>query len=134
MVVHGGGLDEIALHAPTTVAELKDGEVRTFELRPEMAGLSPAPLSAIRGGDVERNTALTREVLEGAPGPRRDIVLLNAAAALIVAGQATELEQGVAIAARAIDTGAARSIVERLRTIAPVENQGESTWTSSNVS
>jgi anthranilate phosphoribosyltransferase len=119
MVVHGGGLDEIALHDDTTVAELKDGEVRVRTLRPEDAGLSRAPLSEIAGGDRETNVALATAVLAGEPGPRRDIVLFNSAAALIVAGRVEDLRQAVAIAANAIDSGAARAIVDRLRAITP---------------
>jgi anthranilate phosphoribosyltransferase len=117
MVVHGDGLDEIALHAETRVAELRDGRVRTYTLRPEDAGLARAPLAAIRGGDVRENVAIARSVLAGEKGPRRDVVLLNAAAALTVAGGAGDLREGVALAGRAIDSGAAARLVDRLREI-----------------
>jgi anthranilate phosphoribosyltransferase len=114
-VVNGSGLDELTLAGPTAVAELDGGVVRTFEIRPEDAGLSPAPLEALRGGDPQANAAIARDVLSGAPGPKRDVVLLNAAAALVVAGRATSLREGVAQAAAAIDDGRARQLLERVR-------------------
>jgi anthranilate phosphoribosyltransferase len=119
MVVHGEGLDEIALHGPTRVAEVRDGRVRTFVVSPEDAGLSRAPLKEITGGDVERNVTIARSVLRGDGGPRRDVVLLNAAAALWVAGRAGDLREGVGLAARAIDSGAAARVAERLREMSP---------------
>ncbi len=119
MVVHGGGLDEMALHAETTVAELRDGEVRILTLSPEDAGLRRAPLGEIAGGDRETNVSMTVALLDGESGPRRDIVLFNAAAALMVAGRVKNLHQGVEVAAKAIDSGAARAVVDRLRAIAP---------------
>ncbi|HKN46668.1 MAG TPA: anthranilate phosphoribosyltransferase, partial [Candidatus Polarisedimenticolia bacterium] len=115
MVVHGGGLDEIALHAETQVAELSGGIVQTTTLKPEDAGLGRAPLEAIRGGDPEMNVAIAREILRGVGGPRRDVVLLNTAAALVVAGRASTLREGAALAAGAIDSGAAAGVLERLR-------------------
>jgi anthranilate phosphoribosyltransferase len=117
MVVHGEGTDEIALHGETRVAELRDGTVRTYTLAPEDAGLRRAGLRDLAGGDVEANVAIARGVLRGETGPRRDVVLLNAAAALVVAGRAADLKDGVAAAARAIDSGAAASILERLKAI-----------------
>jgi anthranilate phosphoribosyltransferase len=119
MVVHGGGLDEITLHAETRVAELAGGEVRAYTLTPEDAGLKRARLEDLAGGDVGRNVAIAREILSGAPGPRRDVVLLNAAAALRVAGRAADLREGVALAARAIDAGEAGRLLDRLRAICP---------------
>jgi anthranilate phosphoribosyltransferase len=113
-VVNGSGLDELTL-GPTTVAELEGGNVRTFTVGPEDAGLAPAPVEALRGGDPQANAAIARDVLAGAPGPKRDVVLLNAAAALVVAGRAGSLREGVALAAAAIDDGRARALVDRVR-------------------
>jgi anthranilate phosphoribosyltransferase len=113
-VVHGDGLDEITTTGATLVAELKDGRVRTFEITPEDAGLKRAPLAALKGGDGATNAAAIRAVLAGEPSAYRDIVLLNAAAALIVAGKAKHLKDGVGLAAAAIDSGRARATLERL--------------------
>ncbi len=113
-VVNGSGLDELTL-GPTTVAELDGGTVRTFTVNPEEAGLAAAPLEALRGGDPQANAAIARDVLAGAPGPKRDVVLLNAAAALVVAGRAGSLREGVGLAAAAIDDGRARALVDRVR-------------------
>jgi anthranilate phosphoribosyltransferase len=114
-VVNGSGLDELTLAGPTTVAELAGGEVRSFTLTPEDAGLAQAPLEALRGGDPQANAAIAREILAGAPGPKRDVVLLNAAAALVVAGRAADLREGVRLAAAAIDDGRARVLLDRAR-------------------
>ena len=114
-VVNGSGLDELTLCSETTVAELRDGEVRTFTVTPEGVGLPRAPLEALRGGDPQANAAIAREILAGAPGPKRDVVLLNAAAALVVAGRAADLREGVEQAAAAIDDGRARALLERVR-------------------
>jgi anthranilate phosphoribosyltransferase len=122
MVVHGGGLDEIALHGRTRVAELVHGNVRIREIGPEDAGLQRAPLEALLGGDLGENVRIARAVLEGEHGARRDVVLLNAAAALMVAGKAVDLLEGVQRAAEAIDSGATRRVVERLRTLCPIED------------
>jgi anthranilate phosphoribosyltransferase len=114
-VVHGhDGLDELTTTGATDVAELKDGKVRVFEVTPADAGLAPAKLSDLKGGDAATNAAAIRDVLAGKPGPFRDIVLLNAAAALVVGGKAADLAEGVAMAARSIDSGAARRALERL--------------------
>ncbi len=125
MVVHGEGLDELALHGATRVAELRDGRVRTYTLTPEDAGLRRAPLQAIIGGDVGRNVAIARAILDGETGPARDIVLLNAAAALRVAGEAEDLRDGVARAAQAIDSGAAKRTLQELRDRAPAREETE---------
>ena len=117
LVVHGGGLDEITLHTTTEVAELRDDRVVLRVLAPEEAGLERARLDELKGGDVEQNVAIARGILEGARGPRRDVVLLNAAAALWVAGQAGDLREGVSVAAGAIDSGGALRVVERLRAL-----------------
>jgi anthranilate phosphoribosyltransferase len=114
-VVNGSGLDELTLTGPTAVAELTDGTVRTFTVRPEDAGLRTATLDELRGGDPQANAAIARDVLSGARGPKRDVVLLNAAAALLVAGRATDLRDGVAQAAAAIDDGRARHLLDRVR-------------------
>lgn len=113
-VVHGNGLDEITTAGVTRVAELKDGRIRTFEIRPEDAGIAPASLDSLRGGDAETNAAALREVLAGARNAYRDIAVLNAAAALIVAGRAEDLKQGAALAAQSVDTGAAAAVLQRL--------------------
>ena len=114
-VVHGhDGLDELSTTGENIVAELRAGKVREFTVTPEEAGLSRVDLSALIGGDPDANAAAIRETLAGAPGPLRDIVLLNAAAALIVAEQAETLREGVELAAHAIDSGAAASALERL--------------------
>ncbi len=112
-VVNGSGIDELTLSGPTTVAELDGGKVRSFTITPEDAGLPAAPLEALRGGDPQANAAITREILAGGTGPKRDVVLLNAAAALVVAGRAKDLRAGVRQAAAAIDDGRARALLER---------------------
>ncbi|MCS6892835.1 MAG: anthranilate phosphoribosyltransferase [Rhodovarius sp.] len=114
-VVHGQGLDEIALSGPTRVVELDRGRIREFEITPEDAGLSRQPPEAVRGGDPAENAAALLALLEGRRGPYRDIVLLNAAAALVVAGRAADLRAGVALAAASIDSGAAAGVLQRLR-------------------
>jgi anthranilate phosphoribosyltransferase len=114
-VVHGAdALDELSTTGPTRVAELKGGTISVFEVTPEEAGLPRATIDALKGGDAAVNAAAIRAVLGGEPGPFRDIVLLNAAAALIVAGKAASLGDGVERAARAIDTGAAAQALDRL--------------------
>jgi anthranilate phosphoribosyltransferase len=114
-VVHGhDGLDELTTTGSTDVAELKDGEIRVFEVTPADAGLPPAKLSDLKGGDAATNAAAIRRVLAGEKGPFRDIVVLNTAAALIVAGKAGSLPEGASLAAAAIDSGAAARALERL--------------------
>lgn len=113
-VVHGDGLDELTLAGPTTVASLQNGTVETFEVTPEDAGLARAPLDAVRGGDPEHNAAALRDVLEGAAGAYRDIVLLNAGAALVVAGKANDVKTGTEIAADSIDSGKAKAKLDAL--------------------
>ncbi len=114
-VVHGQGLDEIALSGPTQVVELDHGQLREFTITPADAGLPTAPAEAIRGGEPAENAAALTALLAGAPGPYRDIVLFNAAAALVVAGAAADLKAGVAKAAKAVDTGAANLVLTRLK-------------------
>jgi anthranilate phosphoribosyltransferase len=107
-VVHGhDGLDEITTTTSTTVAEVKDGQVRTYELNPQDAGLPTAAPADLAGGDPQQNAQIVREILSGQKGPRRDIVLINAAAAIVAGQKAPDLKSGVTIAARAIDSGAA---------------------------
>jgi anthranilate phosphoribosyltransferase len=113
-VVHGSGLDEITTTGVTNVAEFKDGAVRSFEIVPEDAGLPRATLDDLRGGEPTHNASLMRGVLAGESGKLRDIVLINAAAALIVAGRAGNLPEGVAIAVDSIDSGKAAGVLERL--------------------
>jgi anthranilate synthase/phosphoribosyltransferase len=114
-VVHGGGLDELTLSGPTTIAEVDGGRVRAFTVSPADGGLGEAATSALQGGDPQANAAIVHEVLAGRPGPKRDVVLLNAAAALVVAGRARDLRDGVRQAAGAIDDGRARAQLVRLR-------------------
>jgi anthranilate phosphoribosyltransferase len=105
--VHGQGLDELTTTGETEVAEWKDGAVRRFTVTPEDAGLPRADIAALRGGDAEENAAALRALLDGATGAYRDIVLLNAAAALVVADRAADLAEGAAMAAAVIDDGRA---------------------------
>lgn len=113
-VVHGEGLDEITVTGETQVAELRDGVVRTFAVHPRDAGLATHDAAALKGGEASENAAALCRVLTGEPGAYRDIVLLNAAAGLVVAGKADDLAAGVAQAAKAIDGGAARATLKRL--------------------
>jgi anthranilate phosphoribosyltransferase len=114
-VVHGkDGLDEISLFAPTHVAELAHGHIREFEIDPRTLGVAHEDRGAILGGDATANAERTRAIFAGEPGAPRDIVLLNAAAALIVAGVAQDLADGMARAAHAIDTGAASAKLTEL--------------------
>jgi len=114
-VVHGhDGLDEISVCAPTRVSELQDGTVRTYDLAPERFFGERAPAGALAGGDPAANAALLRALLDGEKGPRRNVVLLNAAAGLVAVGCAPDLEAGLALAAQAIDRGAARDKLDRL--------------------
>ena len=114
-VVHGhDGLDELTTTGATDVAEVKDGKVTVFEVTPADAGLQPAKLSDLKGGDAKHNAAAIQDVLAGKKIPLRDIAILNAAAALIVAGKAANLIDGAALAAHSIESGAARTALEKL--------------------
>lgn len=115
--VHGEGLDELTTTGPTEVAEWRDGSVRRFQITPADAGLPVAGIESLRGGDAETNAEALRALLNGTTGPYRDIVLLNAAAALLVADVAADLKTGVAIAARSIDDGKAAAALEALARI-----------------
>jgi len=107
-VVHGAdGLDEISNTGPSHISEVHEGVVRSSSVRPEDFGLPRASIQELRGGDREENAEIIRRVLAGEAGPRRDIVLMNAAAALVVGGKARDFKEGVALAAQSIDSGAA---------------------------
>ncbi len=115
-LVHGSdGTDEITICGPTSVSAVENGTVRDFTVHPEDAGLSPHPFEAILGGTPAENAAAFRALLDGAPGAYRDAVLLNAAAALVVADKAGTLRDGVALARASIDSGAAKAKVDALR-------------------
>jgi anthranilate phosphoribosyltransferase len=115
LVVHGSdGLDEITITASTRVAEVRDGQVRTYEITPEEFAFSRAPIEAISGGDAAGNATFIREVLTGHKSPRRDVVLLNAAAALVASGRADHLGDALPLAAKSIDSGAAAAKLEAL--------------------
>lgn len=113
-VVHGDGLDEMSVSGTTRVAALTDGEITEFEVTPEEAGLSRWPLAAIKGGNAEENAVALRAVLEGTEGGYRDIVLLNSAGALVMAGHAADLKEGVERARQSIASGQARRALEAL--------------------
>jgi anthranilate phosphoribosyltransferase len=113
-VVHGDGLDELTTAGPTKVAELRDGEVRIFEILPEDVGLSRVEPADLKGGDAVRNAEALRAVLDGVKGPYRDIVLLNAGAAIFVASKVGSLEEGIMAAAASIDSGKARAALTKL--------------------
>jgi len=114
-VVHGAdGLDEISNTGESRVSEVREGVVGTFSVRPEDFGMPRAAIGDLKGGDREQNAEIIRGILAGEPGPKRDIVLMNASAALVAGGRARDLKEGVELAARSIDAGAARGRLERL--------------------
>ncbi len=122
MVVHGhDGLDEVTTTTTTSVLELRDGQVRAWVLDPSDLGIPPADPSAIRGGDAIANRDLVRRLLDGERGARRDLVLVNAAAGLVVAGVADDLATGYEAAAAAVDDGAAAGVAERLVAVSQQE-------------
>ncbi|HEX2296479.1 MAG TPA: anthranilate phosphoribosyltransferase [Actinomycetota bacterium] len=115
LAFHGDrGLDELSTSGPSRVYELVDGEVREWTIDPAELGLEVSPLDAVAGGTAEENAATIRAVLGGEPGPRRDIVLLNAAAGLVAAGLAGEMAGGLRLAAEAVDSGEAAARLDRL--------------------
>ena len=115
LVVHGSdGLDEITITGPTRIAEVRDGQVHTYDVTPEEFGLPRAALEDIAGGDAALNATLIREVLAGKKSARRDVVLLNAAAARVAAGRADHLRDAVPLAATAIDSGTAERKLDAL--------------------
>jgi len=114
-VVHGhDGLDEISLYAPTRVSELIDDRVKTYDLSPEQFFNHSGDIQDLAGGDSSANAAITKSILKGDKGPKRDIVLLNAGAALVVSGQAADIKEGVHLAGEAIDSGAAEGKLQEL--------------------
>ncbi len=114
-IVHGtDGLDEISLSGPTHVAEAQRGTIRRYSVAPEDFGLARAPLEALAGGDATRNAAMIRKIFQGEPGPRRDIVLANAAPAVMASGLATNFLDAARVAAESIDSGAALDKLEQL--------------------
>jgi anthranilate phosphoribosyltransferase len=119
-IVHGMGLDELTVAGQNHVTALRDGQIASFIVEPEDAGLSRASIAAIQGGDATFNAAALQAVLQGEASAYRDTVLLNAAAALIVAGQADDLREGVAVATRSIASGAALAALETLRRVSAV--------------
>jgi anthranilate phosphoribosyltransferase len=123
-VVHGDGLDELTTAGVSQVAALAGGKIESFDLAPEHVGLPRTSREALVGGDPEHNARLMRGLLRGEGGPLRDIVLLNAAAALLIAGRVDDLGDGVESAARSLDSGAARRVLEKLVVCsnAPVED------------
>jgi len=114
-VVHGSdGMDEITTTGPTYVAELKDGKVRRFEVTPEEFGVPRASAADLKGGDAATNALALTALLDGHPGPYRDVVLFNAAAALMLAGKATDLKSGKDLAEAGIDSGKAKAVLAKL--------------------
>ena len=119
-VVHGSdGLDEITLTGPTFVAALEDGAIRSFEVSPEDVGLKRVAGDALKGGNAAANAVALQSVLDGLPSPYRDVALLNAAAALVVAGRTKDLKEGMTLGIQSIDSGAA---AERLKRLIAVSN------------
>jgi anthranilate phosphoribosyltransferase len=119
-VVHGSdGLDEITLPGPTFVTALEKGAIRSFEVSPEDVGLKRVAGEALKGGDAAANAAAMRNVLAGSPSAYRDVALLNAAAALVVAGRVRDLKEGMALGIRSLDEGAA---AERLKRLVAISN------------
>jgi len=114
-VVHGSdGLDEITTSGATSVASLENGMVTTFEIKPEDVGLAVSKPEQLRGADADSNAAALKEVLKGKKGPFRDVALLNAAAAIVVAGKAKDLKEGVAVATKSLDSSEAEGRLDRL--------------------
>ena len=117
-LVHGAdGTDEVSISGETYVVELNDGEVREFSVHPEDAGLAPHPLAAVLGGSPGDNARALRALLAGEHSAYRDAVLLNAAAALLVADRAANLVDGVGLAAESLDSGAARRTADKLAAV-----------------
>lgn len=116
LVVHSDdGLDEISISAPTTVLEIRDGNIQSHVITPEDFGATSAPLETLRGGDARANAAIIEGILKGERGSRRDIVLMNAGAALMISGSASSLAEGFRQAENSIDTGAAFRKLQLLR-------------------
>jgi anthranilate phosphoribosyltransferase len=114
-VVHGAdGLDEITVTGPTRVAEVRDGQVRTYEVTPEEFAIGRASLEEIAGGDAATNAGMIRDILRGRKSARRDVVLLNAAATLVAAAKVDSIGEGLPLAAESLDSGAAAGKLESL--------------------
>lgn len=113
-VVHGDGLDELTTTGPSQISALKDGEINSFTLTPEDAGLQKVDVSELLGGDGVYNAKALKDVLQGAKNAYREIVLLNSAASLIVAEKTDDIREGVEISAKSIDSGAALGKLEQL--------------------
>jgi len=127
LVVHGlDGLDEITITGPTRVAEARDGSVRSYEVEPEEFGMVRASLQDIAGGDATENAAIIRAVLSGEKSPRRDVVILNAAAALVAAGRGDHLAGAIPLAAQSIDSGAAAAKLDALARFTSASSQTKS--------
>src|SRR5437660_5435281 len=121
-VVHGAdGIDELTTTGYTKISECRDGAVNTFYLHPADVGLPKAPAGALAGGDAHENARIIESILDGARGPARDVVLLNAGAALFIAGAAGAVDEGILQASRAIDRGDAKRTLERLIAISTAE-------------
>jgi anthranilate phosphoribosyltransferase len=124
LVVHGAdGLDEITTTGPTHAARLEGGRVERLRIEPRQLGIPESKADDLRGGDAAHNAGIVRAILEGEPGPRRDIAALNAAGALLVGGRAASLEEGLELARESLDRGAAR---ERLRALVKATSQAAS--------
>lgn len=124
-VVHGGGLDELTTRGPSVVHALSHGEVQTFSVDPSSLGLAIPSAADLVGGDQNHNAEVVRSVVGGAQGAHRDIVLLNAAAAIVLADRASDLAEGLVVAAESIDSGAAAGVLERLILTSNREDKGE---------
>jgi anthranilate phosphoribosyltransferase len=121
-VVHGAdGIDELTTTGYTKISECRDGAVNTFYLHPADVGLPKAPMGALQGGDAHENARIIEHILGGGRGPARDVVLLNAGAALFIAGAASSVEDGIARASRALDRGDAKRTLEQLVSISTAE-------------
>ena len=117
LVVHGSdGLDEITVTGPTRIAEVRNGSVRTYEVSPEQFGFARSPMDSLMGGDAAENAAIIRSILAGEKSPRRDVVLLNAAAALVAAARADSIAEALPLANKSIDSGAAVNKLDSLIT------------------
>lgn len=115
LVVYGSdGIDELSLGAPSQVCQVKDGAIASFSIEPETMGFSRASLDSIKGGSAQENATMLREALSGTPGPRRDVVVLNAAAALLAGDRVASLKEGVALAVEVIRSGKALEKLEGL--------------------
>ena len=122
LAFHGaGGLDELSTAGPSYVVELNDGAIARWTIDPADLGLAPAPIEAIAGGTADENAATIRAVVDGATGPKRDVVVLNAAAGLVAAGKSTDMQTGLSDASAAIDSGGARAALDRLIEVSTTE-------------